>query len=83
MKDIKKSSIKTLNSKISFFKNYIEKGRNNTLFIERQQGFIAGYACALWEMDVISYDDYKNILNKIEDIAMSKILKKVDKILDS
>lgn len=83
MKDTKKSSIKTLDSKISFFKNYIEKGRNNALFIERQQGFIAGYACALWETDVISYDDYKNILKKIEGIAMSKILKKVDKILDS
>lgn len=83
MKNQKKECAKkVLKKSVADFEKYVKEG-NSEAFINSKEGFIRGYAYALYLTDVISHYEWMNVFNKVDALYNAKLMKEVDRIIDS
>lgn len=83
MKNQKKEyAKKVLKERIVMFEKYIKEGLQEAV-ISDMKGHIKGYAYALYLTDVISRYEWMNVFNKVDALYNAKLMKEVDRILDS
>lgn len=73
---------KVLKERIVMFEKYIKEGLQEAV-ISDMKGYIKGYAYALYLTDVISHYEWMNVFNKVDALYNAKLMKEVDRILDS